>query len=234
MDAAPLRNITPFDEAVLELEDLLTEARAWADGEPITTQEQCDALDKLDKAIAAAGKKLDALRVEEKRPLDEQVDAIQARYNPFIQPKRGKVDIARSSLNPMRAAFKLAEKQRKDEIARKAAEDAARIRAEAEAEIRASKGNMEARETAEDKLALAKEAEAFAKRQEKRAETGNGLRAVPRVEITDLSAACRHYFPIKRDAFADLIMGLALAEARNGRRGSDIPGIVITEEMKAL
>ena len=102
-DSQPLRNITPFDELVLEIDDLFAEAANWADGSPVENQAQCDALDVLDKALLDAGKRLDALRVEEKRPLDEQVQAIQDRYNPFIQPKKGKVDLARSALNPVRA-----------------------------------------------------------------------------------------------------------------------------------
>ena len=226
------KNITPFDEAVLELEDLLTEARAWADGEPITTQEQCDALDKLDKAIAAAGKKLDALRVEEKRPLDEQVDAIQARFNPYIQPKKGKVDIARAALNPPRAAFKAEQARIKEEAARKAREEAEALARKAEEEIRASKGNLEAREKAEETLALAKDAEGFAKRQEKRAETGNGLRTIYRPTLVDLNAAIKHYWSTRRDDFADLVQGLAAADVRNGKR--EIPGFEITAESKAL
>ena len=58
--------------------------------------------------------------------LDEQVQAIQDRDNPYIQPKKGRVDIARSCLNPVRAAWKESERKRKEEAAAKA-------RAEAEA-----------------------------------------------------------------------------------------------------
>ena len=54
-DSQPLRNITPFDELVLEIEDLFAEATNWADGSPVENQAQCDALDVLDKALLDAG-----------------------------------------------------------------------------------------------------------------------------------------------------------------------------------
>lgn len=60
-----IKNITPFDEIVLEIEDLFAEAENWADGTSIENQAQCDALDVLDKSLLDAGKRLDALRVEE-------------------------------------------------------------------------------------------------------------------------------------------------------------------------
>ena len=229
---AALRNISPFDEIVLEIEDLYAEAKNWADGTPIQTQAQCDALDKLDKELLDAGKRLDALRVEEKRPLDEQVQAIQDRYNPLIQPKKGKVDIARAALNAPRAAFKAEQARIKEEAARKAREEAEALRRKAEEEIRASAGNLEAREKAEETLALAKDAEGFAGRAEKKATTGLGLRTIYRADLTDLNAAIKHYWTTQREAFADLVQGLAAADVRNGTR--EIPGFIIIEEKKAL
>jgi len=231
--AAPtLRNITPFDEIVLEIEGLYDEAKNWADGTPIESQEQCDALDSLDKKLLDAGKRLDALRVEEKRPLDEQVKTIQDRYNPFIQPGRGKVDKARTALNPARAAWKKHLADEKAAAALKARLEAEELRRKADEEMRASAGNLEARERAEVQLETAKYAEGFADRQEKRATTGLGLRTTYRPEIADLNAAIKHYWATRRDDFAALVLVLAADDVRAGKR--TIPGITVHEERKAI
>ena len=231
-DSQPLRNITAFDELVLEIEDLFAEAANWADGSPVENQAQCDALDVLDKALLDAGKRLDALRVEEKRPLDEQVQAIQDRYNPFIQPKKGKVDLARSTLNPVRAAWKERERQRKEAEAQKAREEAEAARIEAERLIRESAGNLAARVDAEHMLNGAELAERDAKKAVKAATTGLGLRKSYQVEVTDLNEAVKYYWRTNRSEFSTLIAGLAMAEVQRGARM--IPGITITEIRKAL
>jgi hypothetical protein len=227
-----LRNMTPFDEITLEIDDLYAEAANWADGSPIENQEQCDALDVLDKALLDAGKRLDAVRIEEKRPLDEQVQAIQDRFNPYIQPKKGRVDLARSCLNPLRAAWKEAERQKKEAAAAKARAEAEEERRKAEEAIRASSGNLVAREAAEEQLETAKEAEKFANRQEKRATTGVGLRTTYDVKVADLNAAIKHYWGTSKGDFEALVVTLANDDVRRGVR--EIPGITITEIRKAI
>jgi hypothetical protein len=224
--------MTPFDDVVLEIEDLFAEAANWADGSPVESQAQCDALDVLDKALLDAGKRLDALRIEEKRPLDEQVQAIQDRYNPFIQPKKGKVDLARSTLNPVRAAWKERERQRKEAEAQKAREEAEAARVEAERLIRESAGNLTARVDAEHMLNGAELAARDAKKAEKAATTGLGLRKSYQAEVTDLNEAVKHYWKTNRDDFSALVAGLAMSDVQRGVRS--IPGITITEIRKAL
>lgn len=233
-DSQPLRNITPFEELVLEIEDLFAEAGNWADGSPIENQQQADALDVLDKALLDASKRFDALRVEEKRPLDEQVQAIQDRYNPFIQPKKGKVDLARSALNPLRAAWKEAVQQRKEAAARKEREEAAAVQAEAQRLIRESAGNLAARVDAEHMLNSAKIAERDAKNATKAAATGNGLRTSYQVFVSHLNLAARHYWadPRMSEGLRGVVDGLASEDVRAGKR--EIPGITITEIRKAL
>lgn len=230
--ATILRNITPFDEIVLEIEGLYDEAKIWADGSPVENQAQCDALDVLDKKLLDASKRLDALRVNEKLPLDEQVQAIQDRYNPLIQPKRGKVDRARDALNPARAAWKKKLADEKAAAALKARIEAEEERQKAEDAIRASVGNLEAREKAEEQFDMAKEADAFANRQERRASTGLGMRTIHRAELSDLSAAIKHYWATRQGDFSALVTQLAAADVRAGKR--TIPGFTIIEERKAL
>ena len=229
---APRRNITPFDEIIIEIDDLYSEAANWADGSPIESQEQCDAIDDLDKKLLDASKRLDALRVEEKRPLDDQVQAIQDRYNPYIQPKKGRVDIARSCLNPVRAAWKAAQLKLKEEAAAKARAEAEAEKRKAEEAIRASAGNLAAREAAEEQLATAKEAEKFATRQERRATTGTGLRTYYTASVTDVNAAIKHYWADRRGDFEALVLRLAQADVDRGLHA--IPGITVTENKKAV
>lgn len=230
--ADPRRNMTPFDEVTEEILSLYEEAKNWADGEPITSQKQCDALDVIDKALLDAGKRLDALRVEEKRPLDEQVQAIQDRYNPFIQPKKGKVDIARSTLNPLRAAWKDAERLRKEALAEEARREAEAAQRKAQEAMRASAGNLEARERAEAVANDAEIAAQDAKRMHKQATQGLGLRTTHSVSLSDLSAAIKHYWSTRQVEFASLVVSLAEDDVRRGVRS--IPGFTITEERKAL
>src|SRR3546814_4333194 len=72
------------------MDDLLTEARNWADGEAIDNQAKADEIGKLRQQLQDAAKLADDARVEEKRPLDEQIAAIQARYNDYIAPLKNK------------------------------------------------------------------------------------------------------------------------------------------------
>ncbi len=228
----PGGNMSPFDVLTCEIEALYDEARNWADGAQIETQKQCDALDALDKALFEAGKKLDALRVEEKRPLDEQIEAIQARYNPFIQPKRGKVDLARGALNPLRTAWKDRERKRKEALAAQAAQEAAEAERKALEAMQASTGDLAAREEAERLANDARIARQDARRTAKAATTGLGLRTSYRPVLTDLSAAIRHYWGSRRPAFEELVMGLAAEDVRAGQR--EIPGFVVEEVKGAL
>lgn len=224
----PGGNMTEFDAVVLEIEDLYGEARNWADGAELESQDQCDELDRLDKLLLAADKRREAIRVEEKRPLDEQIKAIQDRHNPI----KDKVARARAALNDPRAAWKKKVASEKEAAAMRARIEAEEERRKAEEAIRASAGDLEAREKAEEQLALAKEADAFAGRQEKRVATGNGLRTVYRAELADLNAAVKHYWSTDRAAFEALVCDLAARDVRAGKRS--VPGFTVTEEKRAI
>lgn len=227
----PNSNMTPFDEVTEEILALYEEAKNWADGEPIKTQEQHDAVDAIFKALHEAGKRLDALRIEEKRPLDEQVKAIQDRYNPFIQDKKGKVDLGKSELNKVLTAWRTEQARIKEAAAERARQEAEEERRKAEEMIRSSAGDLEARERAEEQLELAKDAEKFAKHQDKQASSGLGLRTEYVVGLRDLTEAVRHYWKTHRTDFELLVMSLAEADVRRGVR--DIPGINVTEQKRA-
>lgn len=221
------RNIDPFTEIVLEIDDLYAEVANWADGTPVENQEQCDALDALDKALLDADKRREAIRKEEARPFDEGKAAVQAKHNPV----KDKVARARDVINKPRSDWKAklaAEKAAKAAEAARIAEEERRKAIEA---MQASSGDLEAREEAERQLETAKEAEAFAKRENKRATTGLGLRTVWVTEMTDQSAAVAAMWKQNPQAFVDLAQELAERAVRAGTR--EIPGFEIKEEKVA-
>lgn len=211
-----------------EIDDLFMEAKNFADGEPIADEAMHDTISGLRDKIHDAGKRADELRVEEKRPLDEQVDAIQKRYNPYIQPKKGKVDLAKAALGDLLAAWRKRVADEKAAAAARKAAEAEAARREAEAAIRASSGNLEARIDAEELLAHAKDVAKDARRADKAATTGTGLRTVWRAELVDEAAALDHYYPLYREQFLGMVRGYADADARGGVRS--IPGFLVFSE----
>lgn len=222
------RNMTPFDEVVFEIDALYDEAANWADGTDVESQEQCDALDALDKALLAADKKREAIRKDEAKPFDDGKAAVQAKHNPV----KDKVARARDVLSKPRSAWKAkveAEKRAAAERARRESEEEARKAQEA---IRASAGDLQAREEAEALLSNAKEAEAFAKRENKRANTGNGLRTYFVATMTSPRDAVAAMWKANPQAFVDLAQDLADKAVRAGTR--EIAGFEITEHKKAI
>lgn len=214
-----------------EIDDLYEEARNWADGEPITSQEMADAITTLREGIHEAGKKADALRVEAKRPHDEAAKAVQDKYNPYVQPKKGRVDMAKSALDALLTPWR-------NRIAQEKAAEAARIAAEAEAAraaaqeaMQASAGNLAEREAAEELLADAKALEKTARRSEKAATTGLGLRTVWDAVLVDEEAAMDWLWARAKDEVLAVAQRNADELVRGGVRS--VPGFVVRERKVA-
>lgn len=231
-EAAPIgHNRPPADAVFDEIQELYDEAKNWADGEPITSEEMHDAVTRLYDGLHDSGKRADELRKEEKKPLDDAIKAIQDRFNPYIQPKKGKVDLGKSALGDMLAKWRAAIAKQKEEAARKAREEADRIAAEAQAAIRASSGNLAEREKAEELLAESKKVERFAKRQDKAATTGTGLRTVWVAELQDDGAALDWAYGRDPARFTELVQQMANEAVRGGARS--VPGFVVREDKRA-
>ncbi|SFB52539.1 hypothetical protein SAMN03159496_04661 [Rhizobium sp. NFR07] len=224
-------NQPPYIAIFTEIDDLYEEAKNWADGEAISSQEMHDAIEKLYDGLHEAGKKADALRVEDKKPLDDQVAAVQSRYNPYIQPKKGKVDLAKSTLGALLAPWRKKVADEKAAEAAKQAAEAAAAKEAAEAAIRSSSGNLAAREEAEELLADAKKMERGAKRADKAATTGTGLRSVWSAEIADEEAALEWAYTLAPVEFMALALSLANERVRAGAR--ELPGFRVVEEKVA-
>jgi len=230
---------SPFDALRINLDDLLIEARNWCDGEPATTQEQVDAIAKLDGDLNEAAKALEAWRVEQKKPLDEQIQVIQDKANIYLAPLKnktpGKVPVARDALAAVKRPFLQAEEDRLETIRHKAREDA---EAAAEAAVLAARqanaASLEEREQAEALAQAAEQAQAVARQADKakaHAHGGGraqGLRTRFVAEITDLKAAVSFYWMENPDPFRALAQKLADDDARQNRRVAN--GVTFREE----
>ena len=229
-DSALLPAIDPT-EAFAKIDDLYEEAKNFADGEPITTPEMAAAITALYDGLHESGKEAEALRVAEKKPFDDAVDAIQARYNPYVQAKKGKVARGKDALGVLLTAWRVEQQRVAAEAARKAREEADALRAEAEAAIRTSSGNLAEREAAEEILDTAKQADRFARRTEKAATTGMGLRTLWVASLVDEEAALEWAYGRDPKRFTELVQQMADEAVRAGLR--EVPGFEVTEVKKA-
>ena len=226
---------SPFEDIAQEIADLYDEARNWCDGDPITNEDQHDAVSALYNALHFAGKQAEEMRVAEVKPLDDAKKAIQDKYNPLIgntKAVKGKVVLGKDALGKMlsdwRARIEAAKRAEAERLAKEAAEEKAR----AIEAIRASSGNLEAREDAEAMLKEAEAVEKQAKRADRDANTGNRLRTVKRPELTDLREAIAFYWKTHRADFEALVQTLAERDVRAGKTA--IPGFEIITERKAI
>jgi DNA polymerase III alpha subunit (gram-positive type) len=187
-------NRGPFDIVAGEIELLYAEAKNWADGKGIESDDLeaiKDALDTLDKALLKAGQEVEAIRKELVKPLDEAKDEIQALAHPLIgdtKAGKGKVVLARAALNKIRTEIN-------QKIAANKAAAAALAEAERQAELEALRtaraeadGSLEAEEQISQLESSVAMAGKVAKTAEKAAQTGNGLRTVRTLKITDTRA----------------------------------------------
>jgi hypothetical protein len=233
--AAIGHNLPPEQAIFQQIDDLYDEARNFADGDPIASEEMHDAITKLYDGLHDLGKQADALRVEKKKPLDEQIKVIQDTYNKYIQPKKGKVDLGKAALGDLLAAYRAAKAAAAKAEADRIAAAALAAKAAADEAIRASSGNLAAREEAEEALAEAKKLERGASRAWKSATTGTGLRTVwvatPAAE--EGSEAQRLEWSYTKDParFEALAQDMANEAVRAGVR--TIPGFVISDEKRA-
>lgn len=243
MSAEPihLQNSTPFDIITESINDALLEAKNWCDGEAAETQAQVDEIARIIDDLNANAKALEAERVAEKKPLDDQIQKIQDRYNVYLAPLKnktpGKVPTAIDALNAAKRPFLLKREQEIEEARQKAAaEAAAKAKEAADALAAAHAADLTAREAAEDKV---KEAEQAARVAKVAATTkahafgggrAQGLRSRTVAEITDLNAAVRHYWTQDPEPFRALVQKLADEDARQNRKAAEGKGVSFREE----
>lgn len=236
----PIPNMTPFEALTLNLDDLLLEARNWADGTAAETQEQVDAIAELIDGLSGGSKALEVERVKEKKPHDDAVKAIQDRYNVYLAPTsnktvKGKVPLAIEALNAAKRPFLLAREAEIEKERQKAREEAHyKAQQAAEAARQASASDLAAQEAADALLREAEQAQKAAKEADKAkahaygSGRAQGLRTKWVAEVTDLNAATKFYWRTNPEAFAQLVQKLADDDARQNRRSAE--GVTFKEE----
>lgn len=222
------KNMTPFDAAKLAVDDLFAEAEVWLNGDGIASQGEAEAVETLLDLARKAKKEADESRKVENEPFDTGKAEVQARYNPVLKRADMIADTCKKVLQPWRDKV-AAEKAAIAEQDRREAED---IRRKAEEAMRASAGNITARADAEQLLSSAKLAEKDAKKADKAATHGLGLRTTYTVTMSDATAAARHYWADKRAECETFFIGLAERDVRAGKR--EIPGFLIIERKEAV
>lgn len=229
---------TPYERIRDEMEDLLLEARNWADGVLVDSQEQADAVNGLSEKLRAAANKAEAERKVEAKPHDDGKAEVQARYNVYLAPlsnkDKGKVPLALAALNATLKPFLEKLQKEKDDAARELRRIADEKAAAAAEAIRATDvANLEAREAAEELVREAAKLDRTANRAASdRAQAGGGARAkgltkTYSANLVDAKAALLHYMVVHREEFLDLIERLAATDVREGKRA--IPGFEIVE-----
>lgn len=233
---------TPFDALRINLDDLLTEAKNWADGQAAETQAQVDEIARLIDELNAGAKAMEAERVREKKPHDDQIAEIQGRYGPYLAPLtnkgvKGKVPLAIEALRAAQRPFLIELERQQAEAARKARDEAeAKARAAQEAARQAAASDLAAKEASESKIREAEEAERAAKQAEKakaHAHGGGraqGLRTKLVGTMTDPVSAMRAYYLESPQPFIDLTQSLIDADARQNRRWAEGKGVTFREE----
>jgi type IV secretory pathway VirB10-like protein len=227
----------PAEPAVLFAEcvdDLLLEARNFLDGEPITNEQQAEAVSSLLNRLRRVSKDADEARKLEKKPHDDAAKAVQAKWSPIIDKATLAASTAKQALAPYLKAIE--DQQRAEaEAARKEADRLAEI---ARAAHQGASGNLQASEDAERLLRAAKAAEKDAARagRAKAHATGGeravGLRSVWSPTLTDSCAALKHYRATKPDELKQWLVEQAERDVRAGAR--DIPGFEVTEARVAV
>lgn len=230
--------LTAFEAIKINIVDLYDEAKLWLNGEPVTTQEQADALNTLKARIKDAMKAAETQRVIEGAPHKQAIDEIQARYNELIGSNKSVTGIALKAEEAVNAALKpyLVELDRQQqEAAHIAREEAERKQREAMEAMRArDAANLQQREEAERLVAEAQQADAAAKQAEKvRAHAkgdgrATGLRTVHRAVMVDRQLAAKWVWLDRNEELMTWIQDQADKAVRGGARS--IAGFEIREE----
>lgn len=240
IEAETVLTAKSFPAIKAHLDDLLTEARNWADGTAIATAAQAGEVARLIEGLSKGEKLADEIRKVERDPHDTVIEEIQDRYNAYIAPlknrKPGKVPLALDALRVTQTKWLRAlEAIQTAEAERLRKEAQAKLDAAAEA-LRASAGNIEAREEAEALFTEAKQTERAATKAETTpvhvfGETRNmGLRDNWITSVDSGVEAMRWAWAKYRPELEAMVLNLARAEVKNGAR--TIPGFKIENERK--
>lgn len=237
-----------WDAIQAHMDDLLTEARNWADGAAVASQDQADTIGRLRQQLQDAARMADEARVAEKKPLDDAAQEIQDRYNVYIAPTKnktpGSVSKAVAALGSLLSVWlnKLeAEKRAREDEARAVADKAAADAIEARRAAYGT-GDLNAIDEAESLLDAAEDAGKALRAVEKEKVhvqgeyRAVGLRSKWSAKLIDGEGgkALSHYAKTAPDRVKAFLQMLADEDVKAGVRPvngvSPIPGVSIIEE----
>jgi len=206
MDTAlpPTTHNNPPDPLIAEMEERIDAANRWLKERPDWEKWDAETADKANffiGQIAATRKALDDRRLEEGREFKKKQDE-------FYKDPLALLDLAKGKLMPLRTAWLKreedrvrAEKEAKEEAARKAAAEAEAARLKAEKAMKAKGGDplraeLEAAKAAEKAAELQAEAESAPEKAQIKGNYSSraaGLRDYWSAEVVDISAAFKFY-----------------------------------------
>ncbi len=188
----------PIDECIAPYADVIAESESWADGEPVETEDQMNAVDALIKSLRGYRSDLAKAQKSATAPLHDAWKAEIARWKPTVDDAKRLQDALTAVVAPFKA--KLAAE--KEAAKRAAFEEAERKRKEAEAA--AAKINAADIEAQREAGRLAQEAQ-DAKEAATKAlkDTVKGMRTFRRPEIKDMGKVVNWIARHDKTAMAD-------------------------------
>jgi hypothetical protein len=234
----PPVEIDPYEAMKVHIDDLLLEAHNWADGTEVETDAQVEEAGRLIGELEAAARDAEAKRVEEKKPHDEVIAAIQAKWNVYIADRKNKapgkvwkaVDALKATVKPYLDAKEL--KRKADLAEAQAAAQKAQEEAIAAAQA-ARASDLGAQEDVEELVAVAQQLAVDAKRAETSrvqlvgGDRAKGLRTTYTAVIDNPKDCLIHYWTTRRDDLIAVLQGYADADVRAKRH--TIPGVSVIE-----
>ena len=217
-------NESPFHATSQHIADLHDELKNWLDGEPLTTKVQHDTFIGHIGDMRKALKACDDIRKDEVKFWNDGKKEVQDRYNPFLKMARSAIDMGVKFLEPY-----LAEQTHiKRETDARLAEEAHSAMVGAISDMKASSGNLAAREEAEHRLDDATEMGKIAKRSANK-NIAHGARTRWDIKLVDRAVAAQGLWENHAEEFDELLVGLAKGLVAAGKR--ELPGFEITERI---
>lgn len=172
---------SPAQELTVELDSLMVEAKNWLDGTPVQNEGQMAAVEKLVAMSKDITKRAKATKEEEYRPHKEAGDKVVATWKPILDDTKKITDGCNAILSKFKA-----------DLAAKKAAEARAIKEKAERELEEArkaaatvdKGDLEARQQADDQALAARQQMAAAQKHSKEAHV-KGLRTVTEYVVVD-------------------------------------------------
>lgn len=210
-----------------DIEDSVAQALKWLDEhKDLQSQEDADTAANWRERLNKLGKRADAQRKKEKKPLADRVKEIDTKFNALVKKATSAADTIRTALTAFMCRKEEAEHKRLAEERRKAEEERARL----EAERKALADQDIALAALEPELPPLPEPEPVKIQAGGQFGRATGFRKKPVAVITDYRKAL-DYFAEHADVRA-VIEKLCNSEARSKTR-KDIPGVEFKEEKVA-